>query len=530
MSSPLVFGAFALHTQERRLLKEGQAILVGARAFDVLCVLVQHSGQLVSKDQLFDAVWPGRVVEENNLQVHVSTLRKILGADMIATIPGRGYRFTGKLQEPAVSVGNTLSSPQNTFSAQASLPSSVAMRSLAVLPFQNLDGLPQEEYFSDGIAEDVISHLTRSPWLFVVARNSSFTYRHSHVAPAQICRELQVHYLVTGQVRRVEDDQGHVRIRVNAQLIDGARNATLWSERFDHPMADLLQLQEQIGSRIVSAIEPVALRSEEQRALRSDALPSSPAQVKHWDLLMQARWHFWRSSREHLHTCEKLLLESLQLQANSSASLALLAFVHMSRVWAGWAAEPKSTLKEALRCAMQAVSQDDRDSHAHFTLGTALSCVGKMPQAIAEMEHALALYPQAAAAAGELARLLAFSGRCDEAHEFALQAMDASPHDPHLSLWVRSRAIASFVAQDYALASHFAMQAVAKRPDWFFNYYLLAACQALAGQAQAGRESLEAAQGLGPYSLAALRIGHPFTEEAHLQRFVQALQSLGWEA
>jgi TolB-like protein/Flp pilus assembly protein TadD len=534
-------------------------VSLGARAFDILYALARHAGELVSKDQLFEWVWPGRVVEENNLQVHVSTLRKILGAELIVTIPGQGYRLTARLKADAdahSSPGPNAASaaPALVQSAPVHQAPSVERCTIAVLPFRNLGGLSQEEYFSDGIAEDVIEHLTHSPWLLVVSRNSSFTYRHSHASVSEICRELQVRYVVIGSVRRVPDEsreseaEGSTsaalaqRLRISAELIDGQRNEALWSQRFDRPLKDLLALQEHIAHQITSAIEPVALRREEQLALRSAASvqqgASSASDVQHWDLLMQARWHFWRSTREHLAQSEALLLQGLQEPAGSqgssglprnSAALSLLAFVHMSRVWAGWAADAKGSLQEALRCAKRAVNLNDRDSYAHFTLGTALSCVGQMPQAIAEMEHALALYPQAASAAGELARLLAFSGRSQEAHEYALQAIDASPHDPHLSLWLRTRALACFVEGDYAQAVRHAMQAVTKRPDWFFTYYTLAVCQALAGQEQAARMSLQTAQDSGPYSLQALRIGHPFTQSEHLDRFVQTLRSLGWE-
>lgn len=526
MSAPLIFGPYALHMHERRLLRQGQPQALGARAFDVLCALVQHAGQLVSKEQLFEWVWPGRVVEENNLQVHVSTLRKLLGADVIATVPGRGYRFTAVIQKHALATDTAAVVSE----AIQSLPST-ASRSVAVLPFENRDGHADQEYFSDGVAEDVISQLTRSPWLFVVARNSSFTYRHSKASPQEICNELQVHYLVTGSVRRVPAKDAPDQVRVSAELIDGQRNETLWSQRFDCPMDDLPQLQIKIARQIVSTIEPVTLRREEQRALHSASISPN---LQHWQLLMQARWHFWRSTHENLKTCESLLQQSLHAHPSSSASLSLLAFVHMSRVWAGWATEPRATLQEALRCAMSAVSYDDRDSHAHFTLGTALSCVGKMDQAIAEMEHALSLYPEAAAAAGELARLLAFSGRSEEAHEYALQAIDASPHDPHLSLWVRTRAIACFVegADDpsqYAQGVHHAIQAIAKRPDWFFNHFALAACQAMSGQLAHAKRSLLTAQKQGASDQAALRIGHPFVQTEHWDRFTAALRLAGWQ-
>ena len=513
MNTLLAFGPFQLLTHERRLLREGQQLLLGARAFDVLLALVNHAGQMVSKDQLFDWVWPGRVVEENNLQVHVSTLRKLLGTQWIATVPGRGYRFTGQVLRDAP-----------TAQASSTLPLQASSRhSIAVLPFANTSGDVGQEYFSDGIAEDVISHLTRSSWLLVVARNSSFTYRSSPASPVQICNELEARYLVTGAVRRAGN-----RLRVNADLVDGQSGQTLWTQRFDSELPDLFTLQEQIANSIVSAIEPVALRSEEKRALH--LAEHSGADVQHWELLMQARWHFWRSTREHLTSSEQLLVQALARKERDGASLSLLAFVHMSRVWAGWAESSKGSLQEALSCAMRAVALDEQDSFAHFTLGTALSCVGKMSQAIAELEQALRIYPQAAAAAGELGRLLAFSGRSDEAHEYALQAIDASPHDPHRSLWIRTRAIGCFVAGQYEEGARFAMQAVAQRPDWFFNHLALAACHALAGHLPQAQAAVAAALQGGSYGLKTLRIGHPFVREEDFQRFVQALASAGWQS
>jgi TolB-like protein/Tfp pilus assembly protein PilF len=514
MSATLVFGPFEISTHTRRLLREGQQMMLGARAFDILLALVSHAGELVSKDQLFEWVWPGRVVEENNLQVHVSTLRKLLGAQWIATVPGRGYRFTGQVQQVGAGPAE-----QSTAIAQTL----ASRHSIAVLPFTNASGDDSQEYFSDGIAEDVISHLTRSPWLLVVARNSSFTYRSSTASPMQICGELEARYLVTGAVRRAGN-----QLRVNAELVDGQSGQNLWTQRFDSELPDLFKLQEQIAHSIVSAIEPVALRSEEKRALH--LAEHSAADVQHWELLMQARWHFWRSTREHLVSSEQLLLQAMQLNSKEGASLSLMAFIHMSRVWAGWAESSKQSLNEAISCAMRAVALDEQDSFAHFTLGTALSCVGKMDQAIAELEQALRIYPQAAAAAGELGRLLAFSGRSDEAHEFALQAMDASPHDPHRSLWIRTRAIACFVAGQYEEGARFAMQAVAQRPDWFFNHLALAACHALAGHMPQAQAAVAAALQGGSYGLGTLRIGHPFVKPEDFARFVQAIESAGWQA
>ncbi len=504
----LAFANYVLRVHERQLLREGLPVTLGARAFDILCVLVEHAGELVTKAQLFERVWSGMVVEENNLQVHISTLRKTLGGDFIATVAGRGYRFAANIDK----VGR----------APASAPANISTtdRSIAVLPFVNLSQDPEQEYFSDGLAEDIITKLTRSSWLFVIARNSSFGYRQTGTAAATtVCQELGTRYLVMGTVRR----SGAV-LRVTAELVDGLQNEILWSQRFDRPLEDLFAVQEQISAAIVSAIEPVYLRREETRTSQDKA-----PQIEHWELLMRARWHFWRSTKEHMEAARVCLHKSLEAKPDDPSSLALLAFTHMTRIWAGWTLQPKEEILEANRLALRAVRLDDTDSYAHFTLGTALSFTGNLPQAIAEQEYALTLYPQFAAAAGELGRLLAFSGRTQEAMEYVLQATDASPHDPHLSLWMRSRGLASFVDGDYASAAKYASQATAMRPDWFFNYYLLASSQAAQGQIADAEKTLAQAKTYGHYTLQAMCFGHPFVDDEVFNTFVDNLRKAGWD-
>ncbi len=567
MTAELSFAGFELHLRNRRLLTSGGApVALGARAFDILATLVGRSGELVTKSELLDAVWPGLVVEENNLQVHISTLRKVLGMQLIATVPGRGYRFTGQVnsaltQEPAElqAVPHIAASPvpesvahQPLAAAQltsvqppsreptpfAAFTSPQAMqqmatlvdqapqqatysraaRSIAVLPFVNQNDDPEQEYFSDGLAEDIIFKLTRSRWLFVIARNSSFAWRKSSEPLAGICRALDCSFLVTGTVRRAGNT-----LRVSAELTDGLRNQTLWAQRFEVPVDDLFKIQDQITSSIVSAVEPVYLRQQEQVTSQTTA-----PNMQYWDYLMRARWHFWRASRTHIDSAQQLLVKALVVQPDDATALSLFSFTYMARVWAGWSDNPKDEIIEANRLALRAIRSDDSDANAHFTLGTALSFTGNLGQAIAELEHALTLYPQFAAAAGELGRLLAFAGRTDEAAEYILQAIDASPHDPHLSLWVRSRAIACFVDEQYPQALAFAQQATAKRANWFFNYYLLAACYAADGDTEGAARALEQAKPYGSYTMQALRFGHPFVNPKDLERFVGYLKQAGW--
>ena len=516
-----VFGSLVLQRHERRLLRDGQPVLVGARAFDVLCVLADNAGELVTKKQLFEQVWPGLVVEENNLQVHVSSLRRILGADAIATVPGRGYRFTLRLggtvppsqvaapRALATAAGHSRASDQQAF-----------RRTIAVLPFVNLDAAPEQEYFSDGLAEDIISHLTRSSWLLVVSRNSSFAYRNSTESNQAIGTGLRARYLVLGSVRKAGET-----LRMTAELVDTLSSETLWSGRFDRPLQDMFAVQAQISAQIVSAIEPVYLHSEERMSTEVQG-----QNLEHWDLLMRARWHFWRMTPEHILQAQALLAKALELKPNDSPTSALLAFTHLAKLWGAWAEDPRSTVAEANRLALLAVRNDDRDAYAHYTLGTALSCAGQMEAAIAELEYSLALYPQSAAAAGELGRLLVFSGRTEEAEEFILQAIDASPHDPHLSLWVRSRSIACFIEGRHADAVRYAREATAKRPDWYFNYLLLAACLSVSGDHGGAKSSLDKALSGRGYKLESVMVGHPFVKAEHRDKFLGALRAVGWAA
>jgi len=390
---------------------------------------------------------------------------------------------------------------------------------IAVLPFTSLNDDKDQEYFADGVAEDIVTRLTRSPWLFVVASNSSFQYRGANLDSKLVCGELGVRYLVQGSVRR----RG-AKLRVAAQLIDGVTGESLWAERYDRALDDIFDVQDEIATTVVATIEPVFLRREEERSVRA-----GPRDLQHWDLIMRARWHFWRTSRQHNRDAQQLLEQALALRPDHATTLALLAFSYFVEVWSGWAKSPKDTIAEAHRLAMKAVKIDDGDSYAHFTLGTAISCLGRLDLAIAEQRRALDLHPTFAAAAGELGRYLAFSGQCDEALVQARRALAASPRDPHASLWLRTMALACFVAGRRPEAVQHAADAVAKRPDWFFNHYLLAACHAEAGDIVQARVALAEGQRQIPdYSLPTLKIGHPFVDQRHLDRFVGALRTAGW--
>ena len=236
-------------------------VAIGSRALDVLGLLIERKGDLVSKDEIMQAVWPGRVVEENNLTVQISALRRVLDRDRaqgscIETVPGRGYRFTARITRVAAEV-RTIASAL----APSAVPPLPDKPSIAVLPFTNLSGDPEQEYFADGMVEEIITALSRIRWLFVIARNSSFSYKGQAVDVKQVGRELGVRYILEGAVRKAGG-----RVRISAQLIDASNGAHLWADRFDGLLEDIFELQDQVAVTVAGVIEPTLEAAEIRRS------------------------------------------------------------------------------------------------------------------------------------------------------------------------------------------------------------------------------------------------------------------------
>ncbi|HZL01149.1 MAG TPA: hypothetical protein VFC47_14765 [Caulobacteraceae bacterium] len=392
--------------------------------------------------------------------------------------------------------------------------------SVAVLRFEHAPGDAEGIYLAEGIAEEIISALARSRLISVTSRHSSLAYDPQNVGARAICADLGVEYIVQGHIRRV----GEV-LRVSAALVAGAKDKTIWSERYDRRIDDLLAVQDQITAAIIGTLEPALLGHEEIQALHGGA-----RNPRHWDLFMRGRWHFWRATRDDWAIAHEFLTGALVLEPEDVPTLSHLALCRLGEVWAGVAEDPGAAITEANRLALKAVSLDGSDAYAHNILGTALSLMGRFEEAMAEQRRALELNPYLAAADGELGRLSVFAGRLDEAIAHSDRAIAASPNDPHVFVWFRSKALARFVAREYGEAARHAADACARSPHQFFLHYLLAACHGAAGDLARARIAIEEGRRLQPrYTLEMIKLACPFADPEPFARYIEALGKAGWD-
>jgi len=265
-----VFGDCVLDPDRREFTRRSEVVSVGPKVFDLLVHLVRNRERVVSKDDLLQAVWDGRIVSESTLTSHINAVRKAIGDSgeeqrLIRTLARKGFRFIGAVEE-IQSSDEVKSPPTGVAKPDATSAQALALPdkpSIAVLPFLNLSGDPEQEYFADGVVEDIVSALSHIRWLFVIARNSSFTYKGRAVDVKQVGRELGVRYVLEGSVRNAAN-----RVRITGQLIDATTAAHLWADRFEGTLDDIFALQDQITASVVGAIAPQLERAEIERAKR----------------------------------------------------------------------------------------------------------------------------------------------------------------------------------------------------------------------------------------------------------------------
>jgi TolB-like protein/DNA-binding SARP family transcriptional activator len=351
---------------------------------------------------------------------------------------------------------------------------------IAVLPFLNMSGEPEQDYFSDGISEDIITALSRVRWFLVIARNSSFAYKGKSVPMKQIAEELGIGYLVEGSVRKSGD-----RVRITAQLNDVSTGSQLWAERYDRALADVFKVQDEITNAIVAAIEPQVYVAESFRAQRKP-----PENLDAWDLLMRALSHYWRVTREDNMAAQVLLEQAIAIDPNYAQALAVLAVSHTFGIHMGW--EDKATaMPVAERAALAAIRADSEDPWAHLALATVYFHLGRYENALAEFEAALHLNPNFSLAQGFYGLVLSYVGRWQEGSEAARRALRLSPRDPFVAICSAVAAYAEFIGGNYVEALRLAREGVRQRIDFAGGYRVLMAAAAMAGEIDVAKAALQ---------------------------------------
>jgi TolB-like protein/Tfp pilus assembly protein PilF len=511
MSTPrLAFGSFVLNLEAGTLIRQGVPVPVGYRALLLLAALLKRPGEVLTKSDLMEAAWPGTAVEEGNLTVQMASLRKLLGpsfdgTEWIATVPRVGYRFIG-----AVRTLEGAASP----SEQSTEPAP----SIAVLPFANLSDDIEQQYFADGLAEDIITRLSRLRWLFVSARNSSFTYKGKTIDVEQIGRELGVRYVLDGTVRRSGQ-----RLRISAQLSDASSRLQVWAERYDVELTDFFTLQDQIAESVIAAIEPRLYAAEYQRFQSR-----SPDSLDAWGFVMKAMPYVWTwGSVKEIETAQSLLERAIEIDPEYPRANSLLAWLHASRVLRG-SADARDVLFMARAMAQRAIQRNSEDPWTHFAAGFVHMVSRRFDQAVVELTEAIALNPSFAFAHVILGSTYGYGGMPDDGLYHLALAARLSPRDFTQAGNFSTTGLCHFVARRFVDAVEFERRAVELRPHFGTAWRTLAAAAGMAGDHDTAVLALAEAKRFQPsLSVEWIEKYHPIVHEKDRALYIQGLRAAG---
>jgi TolB-like protein len=460
MSTIHEFGPFRLDAEAGILFCGSEPAALGQRAVSVLRVLLERGGSPVPKEALIKAAWPGLAVEDNNLAVQIAALRRVLedaakAGSWIETMPRRGYRYVGP---PIASRNAPVEDPSRPALALPEQPS------IAVLSFANLSGDPAQDYFADGVVDDIITGLSRVKWLFVIARSSTFTYKGRPVDVKRVGAELGVRYVLEGTVRKAAD-----RVRITVQLIVAATGAQVWAERYDRSVGDIFALQDEVAMSVIGAIEPSLRQAEVQRVTRK-----RPESLSAYDLALRALPDVYGAMPATVAKALVLLDRALAIEPTYATAHGYAAMCHHCLFLRNGLQEQNRAA--SIRHAQAALSHGNDDAVALTFAGFSLGMdAHDRPAAFAAFEAALDLSPSLALAYILGTAVLSWSGDATRTVEWAGRALRLSPFDPWKFIAYRSLTLAHFLMGRYDLAAEAGRRAVQFNPGFGSSYLLLAA-------------------------------------------------------
>jgi len=520
----LRFEAFTLDLKRMCLKGPSGIVALRRKSFDVLRYLLEHQGRVVTKQELLNAVWPDLTVTDDSLTQCIGEIRRAIGDKrqrIIKTVPRRGYLADVSVSAGAVATTDPARDEAGAEAKSVSLSLPLPDRpSIAVLPFTNLGRDPQEEYFADGIVEDIITELSRFSELFVIARNSSFQYKGKSIDLRHVGRELGVGYVLEGSIRRSAD-----RVRISAQLIDAQTGAHRWAERYDRKLEDVFAVQAELASTIASVLVAQVNKAELQHTLLK-----RPSSWQVHDFYMRAAASFttlfWAPA-EHLLETRRFLEQSLSIDKQYARSLALLANTYVIAWHQPWGADflNAAALERASELARKAVQADPNLPQAHAQLGWALGWRGEHDQAIVEFERAVALNPNFTGY--HFGGILVLAGELDRAITALRAHMRLDPF--YLPMAPAFLGLAHYLRKEHAEALQPLRESIARAANFRGMHIWLAATHAQLGQGNEARAAATRALRIDPtYTITGTsRVLMRFKNPEHAAHFFDGLRKAG---
>jgi TolB-like protein len=512
------FEDYVVDSGLRELRHGTELIAIEPQVFDLLTFLIRHRDRVVSKDDLMAAIWNRRIVSESAITSRINSARAALGDSgeeqrLIKTLRGKGFRFVGAVSEAEHSTPASPAAPSNSQPRIGDRPS------IAVLPFVNMSGDPAQDYFADGMTEEIITALARFKSLFVIARNSSFAYRGHAADIKQIARELGVRYVLEGSVRNSGD-----RVRITGQLIMAETGTHIWADRFERRLADIFDLQDEITENIVGAVEPEILSAEMSRARgkRPDSLAA-------YDCVLRAYQHLFNLTLEDNDKALDFLRQAIRLAPDYALAYAYASWANLFRVQLIQGGSLRPLLTEALTLAEQAVERDSTDPLIQTIRGAwQLMIERDFDGGVARHEEAFEKNPNSVWICGCNGFGNALCRNPQRTLDMLKRARRLSPRDPTMFLWLPGGAIVHFLAGRTEQAIQWTEDALRLNPRHVISLFLRAAAEVAGGQSDAGRRSVERMRAVNP----ALNIRFaskmlPFKFADDKERILSALRDAG---
>ncbi|TIV63414.1 MAG: transcriptional regulator [Mesorhizobium sp.] len=507
VAPPFVFGPFVFAPALGELLRDGKPIALGQKGAALLEALLKAEGGVVSRQELMDSVWPGMAVEEGNLSVQIAALRKLLGVDpdgreWIATVPRIGYRMvTSRRGEDMVA-----------------LP---AQPALAALPFENLGGDSEQDWFADGVVDDIITALSRFKSFAVIARNSSFVYKGRPVDVRQVAKELDVRYVLQGSVRRSGD-----RLRITAQLIQGSTGAHLWAQNLDGALDNVFDFQDRITEAVATVVGPEIEWAEIERSRRE-----RPGSIAAYEVYLQARAKILSESKRGNAEAYALLTQGLALEPDNPQFLAHAAWALEHRITMGW---PPFGPDDRQRCA------DFARRGLEHAAGDAIvmtHCAMALLQVVRDYDWGMAVLQSAVDANPNYLTVVTSAGvghlHCGSVEDALAcfhRANRLMPRDQIAHIALCGIAHAHVILGNYEEALASASRALARNPNFDATLWMLAAASAYLGRMDEARRFVEALSKLSPgVTIATIRAGQPAMIPERIGVVLEGLRLAGLE-